>query len=289
MGKVSTKVEILVVGATGQQGGAITKKLLDDGINFRALSRSVNKLNFLKERGVDTIQGSLNDRNTLKEALVNIKQAFLVTTPFEEGTEKEIEHGINFVETALRAGVEHIVFSSVASSDSNSGIPHFESKWKIEQHIKNTGIPATILRPVFFMENFASPSFFAEIQEGKLSLPVHSDTVMQMVCLDVIGAFAAAAFSRRSEFIGQTIELASDELTFPEAVGRISTYSGKHIAYEELPSDQAEEKFGYDFARMFQWFDEKGFGVDIKQLKKKGIPLIDFNTYLSHAEWIKDI
>ncbi|MFZ0564900.1 MAG: NmrA/HSCARG family protein [Chlamydiales bacterium] len=287
MAKVATKAEILVCGATGQQGGAVSQSLLKEGVAFRALSRSLHKLNSLKELGVETIQGDLADKQTIVEALSGIEQAFLVTTPFEEGVEKEVEQGINFVQAAMKAGVKHLIFSSVASADKKTGIPHFESKWKIEQYMQKEGIAATILRPVFFMENFATPWFLPEIKQGKLKLPVSSEKKFQMVCLQVIGAFAAACFKRPSDFIGQIIELASDEMTLPQVMGKISSYSGKHIEYEELPYEEAEQKFGSDFAKMFKWFNDVGYSVDIEQLKQWKIPLTSFNTYLSEADWLK--
>lgn len=286
MQKVKTKPQILITGATGQQGGAVAKMLEKKGVSFRAMSRSSQKLKHLQDRGMEIVEGTHNDKESLKKALTGIKQAYLVTTPFEEGTEKESQHGINFVDAAVAAGVEHLVFSSVASCDKNTGIPHFDSKWKIEQHIKKTGIKATILRPVFFMDNFGSQWLFPKLKQGKLSLPLKPSISMQMISLDDIGAFAEAAFNNPSQFINQTIELAADQLTIPEALQRISKASGKSITYEEMPEAEAEAKFGSDFAKMFRWFNKGAYSVNIQELKKWGVPLTNFDGYLKKAEWI---
>ncbi len=285
MQKVVTKPTILVTGATGQQGGAVARELLKHGITFRALSRSTQKLNHLIEQGAQPFQGTLHE----KEALSGIKQAFLVTTPFEEGMEAEIEQGINFVNAAKECGVEHLVFTSVCGADTNSGIPHFETKWVIEQHIKASGIPATILRPVFFMENFGSPWFFPDLEKGKLSLPVRTDVALQMVCLEVIGKFAYEAFNHPSEYIGQTLELASDQLTFSEAMKKISSATGKTYIYEQLSANEGEAKYGADFAKMFSWFNTVGFSANVELLRQKGVPLTTFEEYLSRADWIKKL
>ncbi len=182
-----------------------------------------------------------------------------------------------------------MVFTSVNGANTNSGIGHFESKWAIEKHIKAVGIPATILRPAFFMENFGSPWFFPDLEKGKLALPIRSNVALHMICLEVIGAFALEVFNHSSEYIGQALELASDQLTFPEAMKKISSITGKNYIYEELPANEGEAKYGSDFAKMFQWFNDVGFSADFESLKQKGIHLTTFEEYLSRAEWIKKL
>lgn len=289
MQKVATKQVLLITGATGQQGGAVANELLIRGIPFRALSRSPHKLKHLHDQGIETVQGTMEDRKTLKEALNGIKLAYLVTTPYEEGIEAEIQYGINFIDMAAECGVEHLVFSSVAGAERNTGIPHFESKEKIERHLKSAGIPYTIFRPVFFMENFGSPWFLPDLKKGKLSLPVHKDIILQMISVDVIGAFVVEALHHPTEYLGAEIEIASDQLTFPKAIKKIAVTSGKTCTYEEMPIQQAEKQYGADFAKMFQWFNEKGFAADLDALQKKGIHLTTFDEYLAQAQWVKQL
>ncbi len=280
---------ILVTGASGQQGGAVARSLLGQGQPIRVMSRSKDKLQTLQELGAEIVAADMNDPDSLEAAMSNIKKAFLVTTPFEAGFEAEVQQGKNFIDAAKNRGVEHLVFTSVGSANTHTGIPHFDTKFQIEQYIKQTGIPFTIIRPVFFMENFGSPWFLPAIQKGTLALPVHPDVSVHMVSLDVIGAFIAAAFMRPSEFIGQEIEIASDRLTFPEAMKKLSEASGKKIAYQELPSDQAESMFGSDLTINFLWFNEKGFAADLTALKKWGIPLVTFKEHLASVGWVKKV
>lgn len=284
-----SKATILVTGASGQQGGAVARSLVSQGQSIRALSRSPERLNDLKAQGAEVIAGDLNDRASLEAALAGIKRAFLVTTPFETGTDAETQQGITFVDAAQHAGVEHLVYTSVAGADEHTGIPHFESKWKIEQHIQAVGIPATILRPVFFMENFGSPWFLPSIQGGTFSLPVDPDRPTQMIALGVIGAFGAAALIRPSEFIGKTIQLASDELTFVEAMKLLSEAAGKTIRYERLPDEQAEGALGHDLAKMFRWFNAEGFSVNLAELKPYDIPLTTFKDHVASAAWVNQV
>ncbi len=276
---------LLVVGATGQQGGALAAHLRAQKVPFRAYGRFAEKL----RRFPHAAEGSLRDKGALKKALVGIKQAFLVTTPYEEGVKAEVEQGVAFVNAAVDCGVEHLVFSSVGSANQSTGIPHFESKWRIEEHIKKVGIPATILRPVFFMENFGSPWFFPQLERGALAFPMSAETPLQMVPLETIGAFAAAAFKYPEKFLGKEIDLATDELPIVDAVEKIACESAKPCVFEELSYEEGVERYGEDFAMMFHWFETTGYSVDLEALKNWGIPLVSFDEYLEEAEWVRKL
>ena len=277
-----TEETILITGATGQQGGVVARYLLEEGKKVRALTRHPAKAEALKKRGAEVAVGDLTDKDSLKPALRGVKKVFLVTTPFEAGLEAEVRQGIDMIDAAQEAGVAHLVFSSVGSANKNTGIPHFETKWRVEQHLKRAGIPATILRPVFFMENFTAPWMLPAIQQGKVVLPLAPDRKLQMIALADIGAFGAAAFLRPKEFIGQEIDLAGDALAMPEALGLLAQEIGKPIEYEPLPMEQAEKVFGHDFGVMFRWFNEVGYSVDIPELEKRwAIPLTKFRELVA--------
>ena len=276
---------ILVTGATGQQGGAVARSLLKQGRKVRTLSRSIDKLKELKELGAEPAVGDLTDGASIEAALKGIRQAFLVTTPFEAGPEVEAARGIEFVDAAKAAGVENLVFSSVASAY-NTGVPILDSKGKIQTHIKGSGIPATILNPVWFMENFGT-WFLQGIQEGKLVLPLTEDYTLQMTDLDTIGAFGAAAFLRPAEFLGKEISIATDGLTLPETMRLLSKQVGKSIAYGALPAEKAEGVFGPDLAKLFHWLQTSGFAVDLQKVAQWGIPLTKFKDHIRTAAWVK--
>lgn len=282
--------KILVTGATGQQGGAVARSLLRQDQKIRVLTRNPVKGEELRKMGAEVVVGDLTDTVSLKTALQGIKKVFLVTTPFEAGMETEVRQGITMVDAAKEAGVDHLVFNSVGSANRNTGIPHFETKWRVEQHIQKTGIPATILRPVFFMENFASPWMLPGIQKGKLAFPMQPNRRLQMIALRDIGELAAAAFLRREEFVGQVIDFAGDELSIPEALDILSVSMGQKIEYERLPDGQLENILGHDMAVMFRWFSDVGYSVDIPALEKRwGIKLTKFKELITIAPWAKQL
>ncbi|MDX1624018.1 MAG: NmrA/HSCARG family protein [Gemmatimonadota bacterium] len=283
----ATTDPILVVGATGMQGGAVADRLLDEGREVRALTRERSRAADLEARGAQVAEGELTDRPSLERALEGVAGVYGMTTPFEAGMEAEVEQGTTLVDAVAEAGVSHLVFSSVASADRDTGIPHFETKREIERHIEETGVPATILRPVFFMENFQrEPTWSSIADEGVLAMPMDPETPLQMVALADHAGIAAAAFADPDRFLGETIETASDERTMPEVAAALSDELGREIDYRPVPLEAVEERMGEDMARMFEWFHEVGYDVDIEALEEKwGIPLTPLEVWAASTDW----
>lgn len=277
---------ILVTGATGQQGGAVASSLLRQGQKVRVLTRNPSKAAGLAKLGAEVITGDLTDAASLDRALTGAGGVFAMSTFIEAGMDAEVQQGITLADAAKKANVGHVVYTSVGSAHKNTGIPHFDTKWKVEQHIRKIGIPATILRPVWFMENFGT--FFRPSPEGVLMLPLRPDTKLQMIAVQDIGEFGAAAFLRSAEFIGQAIDLAGDQLTMPEVVTHLSRTMGRPIQFQQMPDDQAEAVMGHDLALMFRWFNEVGYSADIPALKKKyGMALTPLKDVVDKAAWAK--
>ena len=174
---VNSQRKILVTGATGQQGGSLARLLLQKKHKVYALTRNAQSsaAQDLRNRGANIVKGDLDDSDSLKRAVKDAESVFLMGTPFEDGTEGETRRGKFMADIAKENKVEHLVYSSVANADKNTGIPHFESKYKVEQHIKNLGIPHTIIGPTFFMENLLGPG----LEQSQLALPLSSSTILQ--------------------------------------------------------------------------------------------------------------
>ncbi|NOT22799.1 MAG: NmrA/HSCARG family protein [Nitrospiraceae bacterium] len=277
---------ILVTGATGQQGGAVARALLAKGQKVRVMTRHPEKAASLAQSGADIVQGDLTNQANLEIALRGAQGVFAMSTPFEAGMEEEVRQGIMLADAAKQAGIAHYVYTSVGSAHRNTGIPHFDSKWRVEQHIRQIGLPATILRPVWFMENFTT--FAKPSAEGVVMLPMKQTRKLAMVALKDIGEFGAAAFLRPNDFLGQAIDIAGDELTMPETAALLTKATGRSIRFREFPMDQAEAAMGHDFATMFRWFNEIGYAIDISGLKQQfGIPLTTFAEWMKTVDWEK--
>ncbi|MFC8285493.1 NmrA/HSCARG family protein [Streptomyces cyaneofuscatus] len=264
---------ILVLGGTGNQGGATARELLSRGWSVRALVRDPDKpeAQALKELGAVLVRGDLEDVASLRAATEGVYGIFSVQAlAYEPETlAAEVRHGKAVADVAKEAGVTHFVYSSVGGAERGTGIDHFESKAEIERHIKALGLPATILRPVFFMNNLLH---FADAQgERVMSLPVKPDKPMQFIASDDIGAFAADAFDRPAEFIGREIELAGDEITFPQVAEVYERITGTPSRLEPTPIEE----------RMFEWFAEEGYQADIPALRELHPGLLTFEQFLA--------
>ena len=276
---------ILVSGATGQQGGTVARTLLDWGFAVRALTRDTDKAaaRELADLGAEVVGGDLEDRESIERVLDGVYGVFSVQQFMETGVEGEVRQGVLLADAARAAGVEHIVYSSVGSAHRETGIPHFESKFEVEEHVRASGVPYTVLRPVFFMQNW---EYMREpILGGTLPQPLDPDKPLQMIDADDIGVFAAMAFDDPERWIGREVDIAGDELTMPEIAGTLSRVIGHNVDYFQVPWEGFEEQMGEEYAVMYRWFNDYGYEADIAALKKEHPGLVTFEQYLRSHGW----
>jgi len=278
---------VLVLGATGRQGGATARALAARGFAVRALTRDSAKpaARALVGIGAAIVKGDLDDVRSLRIAMEGVQGVFSVQTPYGPGgTERETREGIAVAEAAKDAGVEHLVYSSVGGAERSTGIPHFESKYRTEQHVRATGIHATILRPVFFMENFASAGPREVAGALVLRMALSAGTRLQMIAAEDIGVFAALAFEGRDGIAGQSIEIAGDELTMTEVSAAFGAVTGRNVRYERQPLAELEAKSA-ETAKMFAWFEAGGYQADIAALKRRNPGLTTLAAWLAAGNW----
>jgi uncharacterized protein YbjT (DUF2867 family) len=276
---------ILVSGATGQQGGAVSRSLLEQGFAVRALTRDPEKAEAreLADLGVEAVGGDLEDRSSIERVLDGVYGVFSVQQFMEVGVEGEVRQGVQLADAAKAAGVEHYVYSSVGSAHKDTGIPHFESKWEVEEHVRASGVPYTVLRPVFFMQNW---EYMREpILGGTLPQPLDPDKPFQMIDAEDIGVFAAMAFEDPEGWIGREVDLAGDELTMPEIADTFSRVIGRNVDYVQVPWEGFEEQMGEEYAVMYRWFNDHGYEADIAALREEHPGLVSFEQYLRAHGW----
>lgn len=221
----------------------------------------------LGELGAEIESGDFEDRASLARAVAGVDTVFAMGTSFEAGAAAEARQGIGLAEAAQAAGVGHLVYSSVASADQETGIPHFESKRRVEERIVELGLPYTIVAPVFFMENLGSPLFRDELREGRLAMALAAARPLQQLALADLASFTTLVLERRDDFLGRRIEVASDELTGAEAAAALARGMGRPIAYQEVPL-QRLRVLNEDFARVFEWLDRVGHRADVEALRR---------------------
>jgi uncharacterized protein YbjT (DUF2867 family) len=278
---------ILVTGATGKQGGAVVKHLLQQNFPVRALVRNLESpaVKSLADRGVEIIQGDLDNAESLELAVVGAYGVFSVQAFSETDFDLEVRQGKLIAQIAKAAGVEHFIYSSVGSADKQTGVPHFDSKAKVEVYIKEIGIPATILRPVFLMENW---EMFGRdsILNGTLMQPLSPETKLQQVSVNDVGAFAAMAFAKRSEWIDRAIDIAGDEATMTETAALFSFIVGRPVNYVQLPWEQFQQFSGEELTIMYRWLENTGYSADISARRKEHPALTTLDQYLQDNNWV---
>lgn len=270
---------ILVTGATGTQGGAAARHLQSSGFSVRALTRDPEKpaARKLAEQGIEVVRGDLDDTESLARALQGAYGIYSVQIS-TRGAETEIREGKSVIDAAIRAGIRHLVYSSVAAAEQHTGIPHFDSKAVIEGYLRERGIASTVIRPVFFMENWLRMK--AMIDGGAIQWPLPPETRLQMIAVDDIGAFVAMAFSDPAKWQGRAIDLAGDEFTMTGIAEAFTRASGRAVSYRQVPWEPFEQQVGEDMAIMYRWFDSTGYSIDIAAVRKLYPKLSDFPTWL---------
>jgi uncharacterized protein YbjT (DUF2867 family) len=278
---------VLVTGATGRQGGSVLRHLrAQGGWKLRALTRNPNDTaaRRLATEGVEVVKGDLEDMASLGSAVRGARGVYSVQDFWAVGARREVLQGKNLADAAKSAGVEHFVYSSVGGAERNSGIDHWESKWEIERHIRKLGLPATVVRPAAFMENYYVDQVEIGILKGKLTDPIRGDKPYQTIAADDIGGFVALAFSRPQDFIGLELEIAGSELTNIEAAQVFSRVLGKKVTFQKLPMPIVKLFLGKEFYQMFRWFNDSGFKADIPELRRR-YPEVRLRSL---EEWLRD-
>jgi uncharacterized protein YbjT (DUF2867 family) len=273
---VSLSKSVFVLGVTGQQGGAAARHLLARGWHVRALSRDPNRAGAqaLRQAGAEVIQGDVDDRTLLEEAMQDIYGVFAVLPIGDD----EFRQGKNVVDAALATGVQHFVYSSVARAERLFQRGVNVHKWELEQYLQQRGLPATILRPAMFMDLFVGPPF--GVSHGRLASGIRSDVALSLIAVDDIGAFAALAFEHPDTYLGKTIEIAGDALTPSQIAVAISQATGRSIPYIQLPIEAIRQQ-NADFARALDRINEGGSDLpDIAALRRLHPDLMQFDAWL---------
>jgi len=280
------KLVVVVTGATGKQGGAVVKSLLERGHEVRAVTRNTAsaKAKELANEGVTLVRASLEDTVALTKALEGATSFFAMTTPYEGGTHAETRQGISAAEAAKAAGV-HFVFTSVGSANRQTGVPHFDSKYEIEEHVAKIGVRATVLAPVYFMENL----YFGKEQlaKGIYATPLPPTRKLAQVAVADIGTVAVRLLEDPGRFAGKRFDLAGDDLTGNEVVAILSRVTGRPFTYFQVPLDLIRQRMGEEGAKMYEWFDRVGYSVDRAALRREfpDVAFHDFESWAKAQDW----
>ena len=279
---------ILVTGATGKQGGAVARELLARKHRVSVLTRKPDgeAAQALAQLGATVVRGDFDDAASLERALEGVWGVFAMQNTWEAGVEREEAQGKRIAEIAKAKGVQHFVYTSVASAHRQTGIPHFDNKWRVEETVRTLGFPSyVIIRPVFFMENFLSPWFKPAIDQGKLMVGIQPETVLQMIAVEDIGKYGLLAFEQHGELNARAIDLAGDAHTMPETARILGEAARRTMSFEQVPIAEVR-KASEDYGIMLEWFDRVGYDVDVPGTAKQyGIRPTSLKEWAASAPW----
>ena len=281
---MTNSLTVLVSGATGNQGGAVARAIMARGHKVRAITRNIESpaAKQLSALGAEVLQGNFDDVESVSNALQGVDTFYLMGSPMEVGVEGETRQGITLANAAKAANVGHLIYGSVANADLDTGIPHFDSKYLVEQHIKTLGIPYTISAPVFFMDNIIAPWSIDGLKAGNIMQALPGDRLLQQVSVKNIGEFVSSLVDQREKVFGERFDFAGDELTGTDMAAITTRITGHQVSYQSFPVSVLKEQ-SYDMAAMFEWFDKTGYNVDIESLHQRFAD-VDWQNY---SQWVE--
>jgi uncharacterized protein YbjT (DUF2867 family) len=279
---------VLVFGATGQQGGSVASALLKAGWRVRAFVRDhrAPRAVALRDAGAELAQGDLRDARSIRAAMKNIGGVFSVQPSSGQGAiygvsdEDEVRYGIDIANIAVESGVRHLVYSSSnAVGDIATGMGHFDSKARIEAHIRGLPVTTTVIRPAAFMEMLTMPGFGHD--GGRFHFFMRPDQLMQFLAVEDIGRIVAAIFAHPKRFDGSTFQVASDAVTGRELEALFTQAAGRPIAYSRFSEEVlATNPF---LAKLTELVDEGRLSgqADLEALRALSPDLIPFRSWLA--------
>ncbi|ARZ66812.1 NmrA/HSCARG family protein [Streptomyces sp. HU2014] len=279
---------VLVLGATGRQGGSAARHLLDRGWAVRALVRDPEhpRARELQAKGVRLVKGSLDDPAAVRAAVAGAYGVFTVFTPTHgNGLDGEERHAALLASAVRDAGVAHLVHSSVGGVENPGGVGWRETKLTVERTMRAAGVPTTFLRAVYYMENFLDlPPVVDASGQLVLSRGLLPETRLQMIASQDIGWFVADAFDDPGHFAGRNVEIAGDELTGPRIAEAFARHTGLPARFESVPIEEIRRQNEW-MAKTFVWFNEVGYTADIPALRAAHPGLLTFDAFLRGSGW----
>ncbi|BCS29291.1 NmrA/HSCARG family protein [Aspergillus puulaauensis] len=244
---------LTVFGATGRQGGSVIRTVLADSalsqqFKLRGITRDVSKpdAQALAAKGVEVISADMTSVSSLVKAITGSHSVFLVTTPtFTENSDLELTQGRNVADAAKKAGVQHLIFSSLLNVTETTGgrlkdVPHFDHKAQVEQYIRSLGLPASFVLPGYFMSNYTSMGMIRKGEDGVFSLayPVGEDAQFPLVDIDAdLGKYVGIALKNPSKTQGSQILAATDYYTPTRILKEFEEVTGQKTRFVRVDND----------------------------------------------------
>ena len=256
---------IAVVGATGLQGRAVSRRLLELGWAVRALTRSPDgaEARALAALGAEVVQADSADRATLERAFAGAAGVYSVQNHHLSGIAGELQQGRNVADAAGGAGVRHLVYASAGTGDRGTGIGSWDVKFEVIDHIRQVGVPATVLRATAFMDLMTEKKFYPPASVWHL-MPklMGEDRPMGWIAVDDLAVIAERAFRDPDTFAGRELTLASDVQSIAQCRAIWRDVTGRAPRRFPMPVWMFERFSGTDETTMWRWLRDAQVDFD---------------------------
>jgi uncharacterized protein YbjT (DUF2867 family) len=276
---------ILVSGATGTQGGAVARALIERGFAVRGLTRNPDseRARALSALGAEMVRGDFEDTASLDAALAGTYGAYSVQQYRGIGVEAEIRQSKAFADAAKRAGVRHFVYSSVLFAHLGTRVPQFDSKVDIEEYIQSIGLPYSFVRPASFMSNFEGVRESA--QAGVYRTPFPPNMARLHIAPGDIGRVVAEAFANPETWIGRDLNLAGQRISYADIAATMERVLGREVRYEQIPWEEYSSTATPMAVSREQWFMANPVPIDLDGLHREFPGFMTIEEYLISAGW----
>jgi uncharacterized protein YbjT (DUF2867 family) len=226
---------ILVIGGNSKIGGQLIRRLTER-MPVRALARSAESQRAVAALGAEPVPGDLTQPNTLDTALSGVERVFLLSSPHPD-----LASHRNAVVAAQRAGIRHLVRSSVLGADPEAPARMARLHGESDRYLQRSGVPFTILRPNYFMQNVleviapsidAGGNFYGSAGTARLSMVDTRD----------VAEVAATVLTQGDRHAGRAYDLTGPEaLSYDDVAAKLSQVTGREAAYVDLPYGATRE------------------------------------------------
>jgi uncharacterized protein YbjT (DUF2867 family) len=246
----------VVCGATGRQGGAVVRSLLEQGQRVKALTRKPEgaKAQALRTAGADVVGADMNDPGSLRTAFDGAYGVFSVQNGLASGFENEITQGRNMADAAKQAGVGHLLYAAAGTGESGTGIAAWEAKLTVEEHMRGADLPFTSLRPEAFMELMTDRDFYPQVGTWRIwPRLTGGDRAIPWLAVEDVGHVAAAVFAKPETYVGQSLVLVGDVRSLDECRSLYQEVLGKDPPTFPLPTWLFDRFTRHDVTEMWRW------------------------------------
>ena len=265
------KEKVLVLNATGKVGRNVCRALIDAGFDVYGTTRSKNSS--LASQGVKPVVCNYTIRADLDKAFqeTHAKKVFVLTDYFgaaKSNAAQETRQGKDAIDAADAAGVDHLIFMSVADAQYfNKHVKHLKAKVALEKYVRESGVPYSILRPCAFFENFDDPANWNPLKKGVVKFLTDQDC--KYCATYDIGRAAAIQFKNHHEWLGKTLDVISWQGNLSQVAEAFSKVSGIPVKAKLAMPKFFRKLFLKDLHHMFLYYeDEKGPKGSPEEFKK---------------------